>query len=118
MSKFKVFDINKIIKARIGVFTYNLTDLKSKFFRTYANYYVLFFIISGFIISSSIFAYRNASDFIIAMRMCLVVLAGLQCLGMLLSIGLNKTRANELQNILQEIVDEGKAIQLNCQIIY
>lgn len=107
-SKFKVLDIKKILKDRIGLYSYNIVDPTVDFLKSYANCHMLLILIPFFLVSSSTFIYGHLSDLTLLLKSGVNFLAGVQCSGMFLSIALNKDAIVELHHILQEIVDDGE----------
>lgn len=105
--KFKVLDIKKILKDRIGLYSYNIVDPTIDFFKSYANYHMIFILIPFFLVSSSTFLLGHLSEFSLLVKSGVNFLAGLQCSGMFLSIALSKRAVGDLHCILQRIVDEG-----------
>lgn len=106
--KFKVLDIKKILKDRIGLYSYNIVDPSVDFLKSYANYHMLLILIPFFLMSSSTFIYGHWSEFSLLLKSGVNFLAGIQCSGMFLSIALNKDAIVELHHSLQEIVDDGE----------
>lgn len=110
MMTYRVLDINKVLKARIGIYTYRLTDPSYDFFKSYPSYHALFFLTMGFISSSALFVCTHLSQFGLALQTACIVIAGFQCLGMFLGVGLNMEKVKSFHRTLQEIVDEGNFI--------
>lgn len=104
---YKVLDINKVLKARIGIFSHHLTDRTNDFFKSYPSYHVLFFVTCGFITSSTLFVCTHLTEFGLALQTACIVIAGYQCLGMFLGVGLKLHKVKEFHRTIQNIVDEG-----------
>lgn len=104
MENFQVLDISKVLNNRIGLFTYRLCDPKNNFFTSLGCLNVLFSLTSFHVISSSMFMLKNVSQYLAT---SLYVIAGLQDIGMLVSVGLNMKKLKELHRLLQGIVAEG-----------
>lgn len=107
MAKFKVLDLSKVLKTRFGIYAYRLTDPNNDFFKSYATYHVLFFLVPIFVISGSLFAYKNLDQVILALKTVFMVMVGFQAAALFLSVGLNMRSVKNLHQTLQEIVDEG-----------
>lgn len=106
--KFHVLNFNQNFMAYIGINSHNLTESKNEFFRSIAAYFMLFNLIVMCIISSSVFAYQNLQHIELVLLTALIIVAGFQTSGMLLSVGLNMTAVKALQLQLQDIVNNGK----------
>lgn len=107
--KFKVLDIKKVLKDRVGLYSYNIVDPSVDFLKSYANYHMIFILIPFFLVSSTTFILGHLSEFSLLVKSGVNFLAGIQCTGMFLSIALNKKSVEELHGVLQEIVDEGSS---------
>lgn len=103
---FKVLKHNQSLMEFIGIHSYHLTEPTNDFFKSFGTYYILFSIVSVFLISSAYTAIFS-SEFQTGIQAWLLVIAGLQSGGMFLSIGLEMQRIKTLQLKLQAIVDEG-----------
>lgn len=84
----------------------DLNKPSNEFFKSFATYYVLFSVISFTIGSSAVFVYKYSSHFEVVSEPCLIVIAGLQAVGMFVSVGLKMKQIKVLHIKLQEIVDE------------
>lgn len=115
MAKFKVLKLNQTYLTRIGIHCQQPDEQTNVFFRTFTAYYYLFTIFSFTITSSAVFAYKNWPQMDIISEPCLIVIAGLQVIGMYLSVGINIRKVKALHNELQEIVDKGIFPFKNCQ---
>lgn len=110
MARFNVLDYNQHFMAKIGIHSYRLTDPSNEFFKTPSAYLILL-ILSVFSISSSAaFVYKNTDHFEAALQAIFVIIAGVQCTGMYLSIGLKMEKVKKLQIELQKLVDDGNII--------
>lgn len=118
MSKFKVLNITKVLKSRIGLYTYRLSDPNNEFSKAPGCCYVIFSLASFHVISSALFVSKSLSEFTTMLATSLMIIAGLQGLGLLLSVAFNMDKVKELHRTLQEIVD-GKTygITIPCIII-
>lgn len=63
-------------------------------------------------ISSGLFVYKNVSQFELALHTSLIVIAGFQCGGMVLGVGLKMDKVKALHIKLQEIVDKSTFLQM------
>lgn len=108
--KFHVLNFNQKFMAYIGINSHNLTESRNEFFRSIATYYMLFHLIVMCIISSSVFACQNSHHIELVLLTALIIVAGFQTSGMLLSVGLNMTAVKALQLQLQDIVNNGKRV--------
>lgn len=116
MSKFRVLKFNQDFMARCGIHSHRLNEPVNEFFHSFSTYFMLFHIIVVCIISSSVFVYQHSSDLEVAFATCLIVVAGLQCGGMFLSVGLKMTTVKTLHLKLQEIIDDGKLMTIFCEV--
>lgn len=107
MAKFQVLEISEVLRQRIGIYSWHLTHPNHSFFQSKSTYWVLFFLVSGFISSSALYVLRNSTDLGIQLQTTIVVIAGFQCSGMFLGVGCNMKKVRALHYILQEIVDKG-----------
>lgn len=105
--KFKALKYNQVLMQWLGIHSHRLTEPTNAFFEKPIVYLVLFILIAFSITSSLVFAYTNMSQFGAALEACYIVIAGVQCGGMYLSVGLKMKQVKLLQQKLQEIVDEG-----------
>lgn len=107
LKMFKVLKHNQTLMAWLGIHSYRLTETSNDFFKSIATYYIIFTIVSIFIVSSGYTAIFS-SDFQTVIQATLLVVAGFQSGGMFLSIGLEMKKIKMLQIKLQEITDAGK----------
>lgn len=113
MAKFRVLRFNQDFMARIGINSHRLHEPVNEFFHSFFTYFFLFHIIVFCITSSAFFVCQNLSDLGVAFATCSIVVAGFQCGGMYLSVGLKMTTVKTLHLKLQGIVDEGDEISAN-----
>lgn len=106
MAKFQVLEISEVLRQRIGIYSWHLTQPNHNFFKSKSTYWVLFFVTSGFI-TSALYVMRNATNLGVQLQTTIVVIAGFQCSGMFLGVGCNIKKVQKLHHILQEIVDKG-----------
>lgn len=107
MEKFQVLEISEVLRQRIGIYSWHLTHPNHNFFKSKSTYWVLFFLTSGFIISSALYVMKNTTHLGVQLQTTIVVIAGCQCSGMFLGVGCNMEKVRKLHHILQEIVDKG-----------
>ncbi|XP_055304812.1 odorant receptor 67a-like [Sitodiplosis mosellana] len=107
MAKFKVLKHNQELMALLGIHSHRLTEPTNEFFKLPVTYLVLFILCTFSITSCAMFAYKNFSQFGAALEAIYIMIAGVQCGGMYLSVGLKMKQVKLLQQKLQEIVDEG-----------
>lgn len=107
MNKFKVLQSNQNLMAQLGISSHRLTYQKNEFFDSKSVWCISFVHIIFTTIASSMFAYKNVSNFAIALDAFSCSLAGMQGCGMFFSIGLNMKKVKALHLKLQKIVDDG-----------
>ena len=98
----------KVHKYPLGLHSYNLTDPSNEFFESFANFSILFILVTFFMIPSGAFVYLYWPNLEIILEPLLSVMCGFQYGGMYLSVGLNMKKVKFLHLELQRIVDEGK----------
>lgn len=108
MVKLKVLEYNQNYMARIGIHSHRLNEPTNEFFKQFVTFYYIFVFTTIFIGSSAVFVYNGWPQMDIISEPCLIVIAGLQVLGMYLSIGLNMKKLKILHIELQGIIDAGK----------
>lgn len=118
MAKFKVHKYNQALMARLGIHSYNLTDPSNEFFKSFATFYHLFTAAMFFIISSGVFVYLHWPNLETVLEPLLVVMCGIQYVGMFLSVGLNMRKVKLLHLTLQHIVDEGSFDHLSLSLSF
>lgn len=108
IAKFRVLAYNQDFMARLGIHSHRLTDPTNEFFKSFATYYNLFIGITFNVIGSTVMVYKYWPDLDIILEPCTIVMGGLQCVGLYLSIGLKMEVIKMLHLQLQKIVDQGK----------
>ena len=93
--------------AQLGINYYNSTDPSDEFFKSFATYFNLIMAFIFCVMSSGAFIYLNWPDLEVVLEPFFIAMGGLQCGGMLLSVGLNMRKVKLLHFNLQQIVDEG-----------
>lgn len=106
MKSLNVLKYNQKLMAAIGIYSHHLTGPGNEFFKSMVTYYCLFVVLGLFIMSSGSFAFKNMEQFMDALEAMSMVIVGIQCGGMHLSIGLNMKAVKALHLKLQGIVDE------------
>lgn len=109
MAKFKVLENIQAVLTRLGMYPQSLTG-EFSIIKAYAGYHIIFIICALFITSSSLFVYFNFREFERALETVLIVIAGFQIGGMLLSVRLKMDNVADLHLTLQGIVDNSKLI--------
>lgn len=104
MVKFKVFENIQLVLTRLGMYPQSLTGTFD-IVKAYAGYHIIFVILALFITSSSLFVYFNFREFEKALETVLIIIAGFQIGGMLLSVRLKMDDIAVLHLTLQGIVD-------------
>lgn len=106
MLPFKVLKYNQALMAKIGIYSYRLTEPTNEFFNSSSTYFILFHVIVFVLIGGIVYATNNVSDFTIVLETCVTIIGGIQCGGMYLSIGLKMRKVKALHLKLQKIVDD------------
>lgn len=107
MAKFKVLEYNQSFMAKFGIHSYRLSDPTIEFFKSPAALLILFILSVFSIASTAMFGYTNFDHFEVALHGFFVMIAGIQCGGMYLSIGLKMRKVKILQIKLQQLIDGG-----------
>ena len=116
MEKLKVMKYNQISMSWFGIHSMHPTEPTNGFFKSIGAYYILFCGISFTIGSSAVFVYKYSSDFELVSEPCLIVIAGLQDVGMFISMGLNVKTIKLLHIELQNTVNESMSIEFDFWI--
>lgn len=107
MAKIHVLKYNQIFMAPIGLYSYRLMEPINEFYTSIAPYYIEFFVLIFLISSAAGFTFRNVSQIDVALQNVSLFIAGIQCAGMYISIGINMKKVKVLHLKLQGIVDTG-----------
>lgn len=107
MTKFKVLKYNQIFMAKLGIHSYDLTVPKNEFFRSPAALCIVSILCIFSITSTGCYAFKNIEKFDTALQAIFVLIAGIQCLGMYVTVGLKKRQVKDVQLKLEHMVDEG-----------
>lgn len=105
MATFRVLKYNQWIMSMLGVYSYRLTDLTNKLFKSIGSYYIIF-MLGSCVISSAVFIYLNWPKFELIFEPSIVVCGGTQSFGMYLNIVLQMDKIKILHLKLQEIVEK------------
>lgn len=103
--KFKVLELNERMMVRLRIYTHQLTDPKSDFFKSITMYYISFNMIA-FIATSVAFAYQNVTNIMVVLRTLMVIVGTSQAFGMFLCIGCKIVKVKMLHRKLQATVDQ------------
>lgn len=106
MAKFNVLESNQSFMAKLGIYSYKLTEPVNKFFKSFMTYYMLFSLILICVILSAMGVYVNWPNIVMVLEAFLTVVTGSQCAGIFISLGLNMKKIKTVHLKLQEIVDE------------
>lgn len=107
MSKFRVLQSNQAYMAKIGIYSYRLTEPTNEFFSSIATYFMLFFMFTFNECASAMWILRHSDQLIPILDTCKVIIISSQAVGMFISIGLKMTKVKKLHLQLQRIVDDG-----------
>lgn len=106
--QFTVLQGNQKLMARLGIYSYHLSEPTNHFFKSYGTYYILFSLPVTMIIPSLVFTYINRTvNLNLAIEATFLAVAGIQAFGMFINTGLNMKRIKLLHLKLQTIVDQG-----------
>lgn len=106
MTKLKVLEHNQYYMFKLGIYSYDLIEPKNEFFTSFATYYILLFtVVTCYLISTTIFVYKNAANFGEALDPCFLIIGGAQLGGMYLCTGLKMKTIKLVHLKLQQIVD-------------
>lgn len=106
--KFKVFENIAFVLSHFGMYPQRLAGAHSVI-KLLLGGHVLFVIFGGFLISSSLFVYKNVHNFELVLETISIVIAGIQIGGMVLSIRFNLDRVADVHFAFQDIVDTSTA---------
>lgn len=103
----KVLERNQYFMEKLGIYSYNLTEPTNEFFRSFAMYHIfLFTVVACYLISTTIFLYKNVVDFGDALDPCFLIIGGAQLGGMYVCTGLNMSKIKAVHLKLQQIVNQ------------
>lgn len=119
MSKYKVLESNQNFMVRLGIHSHSLDSQTNEFFKSIPAYLIVSITIIFTIISSFVFICKNITNYESVIDAAMCGFAGVQGVGMFISIGLNMMNIKTLHLKLQEIIDSGKfnwIIEIKCLI--
>lgn len=105
--KFKVLQYNQDFMAKLGLHSHRLNESTNEFFKSPAAFLILFTLGVFSITSTGVYAYKNIGHFEAALQGIFVAIAGIQCGGMYVSVGLKMDKIKDVQSKLQNMVDDG-----------
>lgn len=106
MRNFQVLKTNQAIMVWLGLYSYRLNESINEFFYSKSTYYVLINMIFT-LISSATYIYQTSYQVEVTLQLWLIIIGGVQCVGMFLSIGCQMKQVKALHLKFQEIVDAG-----------
>lgn len=107
-ANFKVLRYNQNLMAILGIYS---NETKNEFFKSPVAIFILFILSVFAITSTGIYAYKNIQQFDDALQAIYVSIAGIQCVGMYVTVGRKMREIKTLQFELQKIVDEGVSLE-------
>lgn len=120
MNKFRVLERSQNFMTRLAISSHRLSEPTNEFFTRFMAYYITF-LLFAFSAASGGVVYKYWPDLSLVLQGFAMVLAGLQCGGVYVSIGFQMKNIKKLNNELQTIVDKGmkficssKLLQTNC----
>lgn len=115
--KLEVFETIRPLMVRLGLHSYNLTEPKNEFFRTFVAYHTMAVSVLLFIISSIIYIYQNVTDFSAVPEPLVLICAGIHLLGTFTCLGLSKRNVKLLQIELQELIDKSNYLHFSFDFL-
>lgn len=106
MEKCRVLEMSQAFMARLGIYSYRLTEPINEFFASFSTYYILYNLTFTWI-SSVTFLYQSSSELKITLQLWLIIIGAFQCSGMFLSVGIKMKQVKALHLKLQGLVDAG-----------
>lgn len=103
--------------ARMGLYSYRLTEPTNEFFGSFASYYFLFNNGIFTLIASACFVYKHWPQMDIVSQPLTITLGGLTCFTMILSVGCKLNTVKLLHLKLQGMVDEGEFFLISFNFI-
>lgn len=101
-----IFETIRPLMVRFGVHSYNLSDPRNGFFKSFGCYYMFINAFLWMTISSAIFVYKHIADFEQVSEPCLVIFGGFQMGSMFFSLGLSGAKIKALHIELQNLIDQ------------
>lgn len=106
MAKFQVLKMNQAFMAWLGLYSYRLTEPINEFFYSKSTYYILIHM-TFTLISSATYIFQTSSEVEVTLQLWLIIIGGIQCVGMFLSVGFKMKKVKAVHLKLQEVVDAG-----------
>lgn len=89
MTKIEVLKQIQKFLVPLGIYSNRPTEPTNEFFKSIGPYYTQFFVIICLTLSPALFAYKNSSQIALVVQTTSLFVAGSQCAGMFISLGLN-----------------------------
>lgn len=112
MAKVEVLKYNRKVMTPLGIYSHRLTEPTNEFYSSIVPYYFICFDVIFLTISSAVFSVQNISAIRLALQNVTLIVAGMQCAGMFISIGINMKKVKLLHLKLQGIVNAGGKLSL------
>lgn len=106
MAKFKLLEYNQTLLSAIGIASSEPKESTNNIFKTFSICFILFHAVVMFIISSSAFVVMSVFDFSLIMEAAILVIAGVQCVGMFTGNRFNADKIKTMRFKLQETIDK------------
>lgn len=103
--RFNAFKYHRLFLTQLGIYPTQSQSSSIVFFKSWGSYYVLLTLSTVFI-SASVFMYENLSEFTVAVRQSILIIATVQCVGMFFYFGINVNEIHAVHSKLQEIIDK------------
>lgn len=113
MSKIKVLKHNQTYMSWLGIYSYRLTEPTMESHKYILAYHNLIFPIFS-IVSSAVFVYENPSELQAVLETILVMIALYQAECTFLNTALQMKNIKLLHLKLQDVVDQGKILEIHC----
>lgn len=129
MNKFRVLERSQNFMTRLAISSHRLSEPTNEFFTRLMAYYITF-LLYAFSVTHWAVVYKYWPDLSLVLHPFAMSLAGLQCGGVYVSIGLQMKNIKKLLIELQNIIDKGmrifvhpnifvsKPFSLNCFFYY
>lgn len=105
MAKFNVLERNQAFMARLGIYSYRLTEPTIEFFNSIGTYYIFISLSVPILLFMLVLYHTEYTELDIILDAVFVIIALSQCLGAFISIGVNMKKVKVLHLKLQSIVD-------------
>lgn len=117
MKKFSVLERSQNFMTRLAISSHRLAEPTNEFFTRFMAYHITF-LLYAFSVTHWAVVYKYWPDLSLVLHPFAMSLAGLQCGGVYLSIGLQMKNIKKLHNELQAIVDKGMGIFAHSNLLY